>query len=126
MEQNVATNASRYRVQTHAWLSVRGSRLKEEVTSQTEPGHRYLTFCNNNCFLQEKVEEDRFMKAQEKEFIEKKRKKMAEKMHVEEEAIFKEKVAPAMAEAQNVLKKAGGASVSHDALEALAKWKLNM
>jgi hypothetical protein len=66
------------------------------------------------------------MKQQEIEFIEKKRKTMADKMHVEEEAIFKEKIAPAMAEAQLVLKKAGGVSVGHDALEALAKWKLDM
>jgi hypothetical protein len=66
------------------------------------------------------------MKEQEREFIEKKRKTMADKMHVEEIAIFNEKVAPAMAEAQNVLKNAGGVSVSHDALEALAKWKLDL
>jgi hypothetical protein len=66
------------------------------------------------------------MKEQEKEFIEKKRKTMADKMHVEEIAIFKEKVAPAMAEAQSILKKAGDVSVGHDALEALAKWKLDL
>jgi hypothetical protein len=77
-------------------------------------------------FLQEKVEEDRFMREQEKVFFEKKRKAMAQKMHAEEEAIFKEKIAPAMAEAQHVLKKAGGVSVGDDALEALAKWKLDM
>jgi hypothetical protein len=66
------------------------------------------------------------MKEQEKEFIEKKRKTMADKMHVEEIAIFNEKVAPAMAEAQSILKKAGEVSVGHDALEALAKWKLDL
>jgi hypothetical protein len=47
-------------------------------------------------------------------------------MHIEEIAIFKEKVAPAMAEAQSILKKAEGVSVGHDALEALAKWKLGL
>jgi hypothetical protein len=74
----------------------------------------------------EKVEEDRFMRAQEQVFIEKKREAMAEKMRAEEVVIFKEKIAPAMAEAQSVLKKAGGVSVGDDALEALAKWKLDL
>jgi hypothetical protein len=66
------------------------------------------------------------MKEQEKEFIEKKRKTMADRMHAEEIVVFNEKVAPAMAEAQNILKKAGDVTVGHDALEALAKWKLNL
>jgi hypothetical protein len=70
------------------------------------------------------------MKEQEKEFIEKKRKAMedtmADQMNNEQIAVFTEKVAPAMAEAQHILNKAGGVAVSHDALEALAKWKLNL
>jgi hypothetical protein len=100
----------------------RSRRKNEEMPSRTWTllSHRLI------FSFQQKVEEDRFMRAQEQEFIEKKRAAMAEKMHAEEVVIFTEKIAPAMVEAQSVLKKAGGVPVSDDALEALAKWKLDM
>ena len=65
------------------------------------------------------------MREQEKKFFEKKRKEMAEKMKEEEAAVFQESIAPAMAEAEMVLKKTGD-EISHDGLEALARWKLDM
>jgi hypothetical protein len=73
--------------------------------------------------LQEKVEEDRYMREQEKKFFERKKAERAEKMHEQEEAIFQETIAPAMAEAEQVLKKTGD-KVSDAGLEALARWKL--
>jgi hypothetical protein len=66
------------------------------------------------------------MREQEVAFFEKKKKASLDKMHHEEEAIYKEKIAPAMAECQSVLKKAGGVSVGDDVLEAIAKWKLGL
>jgi len=72
------------------------------------------------------VEEDRYMREQEKKFIATKKAAMAEQMAVEEEANFAETVAPAMAEAEQVLKDAGVSGISHDGLEALARWKLDM
>lgn len=77
-------------------------------------------------YWQEKVEEDRYMREQEQEFFRAKKAAMEEKMHVEEEALFKESIAPAMAEAEKILKENGGPSVSHAGLEALARWKLNL
>lgn len=75
--------------------------------------------------IKERIEEDRFMREQTKEFLEKKKQSMKEKMHHEEEAHYAEKIAPAMAQAESVLKKSGS-WVSHDGLEALAKWKLGL
>lgn len=66
------------------------------------------------------------MREQEKKFFEKKKAEMAEKLHGEEEKLFQEKIAPAMAEAEQVLKQAGDTSVSHSGLEAIARWKLGM
>ena len=72
--------------------------------------------------IQEKVEEDRYMRDLERQYVEKKKAEMAEKMAAEEEEKFKDVIAPAMAEAEVLLSKTGD-SVSHDALENLAKWK---
>lgn len=80
--------------------------------------HRSLT-----TTPQEKVEEDRFMREQEKAFFEKKKAEMDEKMHAEELKEYEAVIAPAMAEAHSVLK-AEGAEVDVPALEALARWKL--
>jgi len=74
---------------------------------------------------QEKVEEDRYMREQEKKFFEAKKAAMAEKMHAEEEAVFQESIAPAMAEAEKILNNVGD-KVSHSGLEAIARWKLDM
>lgn len=65
------------------------------------------------------------MREQEKHFFEKKKAEMAEKMHEHEEKIFLEQIAPAMAQAESILKKSGD-SASHEALEALAKWKVGL
>ena len=75
--------------------------------------------------VQEKVEEDRYMREQEKQFIEAKKKSMAEKMHAQEEAKFAEAIAPAMVEAEQLLKKSKD-KVSNEGLEALARWKLDL
>lgn len=75
---------------------------------------------------QEKVEEDRYMREQEKKFYAKKKAEMADKLHGEEEKLFQEKIAPTMAEAEQVLKLSGDTAVSHDGLEAIARWKLGM
>lgn len=74
---------------------------------------------------QEKVEEDRFMREQEKKFFEKKKKELEAKMHEQELAIFQETIAPSMAQAEVLLKKTGD-KVSDAGLEALARWKLDM
>ena len=70
------------------------------------------------------------MREQEKRFYEKKRKEKeakAEAMKEEELAAYKEKIAPAMAEVEMLLKKGGhGAEVSHEALEMVARWKLGL
>jgi len=65
------------------------------------------------------------MREQEKKFFEKKKAEQAEKMKEEEEEMFKEAIAPAMAEAEHVLK-ASGDSVSDKGLEAIARWKLDL
>ena len=71
------------------------------------------------------MEEDRYMREQEKRFIESKKKAMAEKMHAEEEAMFTETIAPVMVEAEQLLKKSKD-KVSNEGLEALARWKLDL
>ncbi|EEC49950.1 predicted protein [Phaeodactylum tricornutum CCAP 1055/1] len=73
----------------------------------------------------EKVEEDRFMREQEKKFFEQKKAEMDEKMHATELAAFEASVAPAMAEAENALSKTGD-KISVAGLEAIAKWKLGL
>eukprot|EP00522_Entomoneis_paludosa_P001790 CAMPEP_0172468170 /NCGR_PEP_ID=MMETSP1065-20121228/60836_1 /TAXON_ID=265537 /ORGANISM="Amphiprora paludosa, Strain CCMP125" /LENGTH=105 /DNA_ID=CAMNT_0013225517 /DNA_START=146 /DNA_END=463 /DNA_ORIENTATION=+ len=73
----------------------------------------------------EKVEEDRYMRALEQKYIEKKRAEATEKMHEKDEQLFAEEIAPAMAEAEVLLSKSGD-NVSSDALESLAKWKVGL
>jgi hypothetical protein len=73
------------------------------------------------------VEEDRYMREQEKAFFAKKKAELAGKLQGEEEKVYRDTIAPAMAEAEHVLKKAGEKStISHDGLEAIAKWKLGL
>jgi hypothetical protein len=71
------------------------------------------------------VEEDRYIREQEKEFFRKKKAILADKMAAQEEALFQEAIAPAMVEAQEALKKSGD-KVSDAGLEALARWKLEL
>lgn len=71
------------------------------------------------------MEENRFIREQEKKFFEKKKAELEAKMHEQELAIFEETVAPAMAEASALLKRSKD-TVSDAGLEALAKWKLGM
>ena len=71
------------------------------------------------------MEEDRYIREQEKKFFEEKQKQNQEKMHAAEAKEFQETIAPAMAQAQQVLKKSGD-SVSIPGLEALARWKLGL
>mmetsp|Transcript_9092 Transcript_9092/g.19619 ORF Transcript_9092/g.19619 Transcript_9092/m.19619 type:complete len:111 (-) Transcript_9092:220-552(-) len=73
----------------------------------------------------EKVEEDRFVRELEKKYIAKKKAEMEEQMQADDEKKFMEQIAPAMAEAEVLLSKTGE-SVSHDALEGLAKWKVGL
>lgn len=70
---------------------------------------------------QEKVEEDLFMKKQEKAFFEQKR---AEVLESERKA-FQETIDPTMAEVNRILKSTND-SVSQDGLEALARWKTGL
>mmetsp|Transcript_7725 Transcript_7725/g.10126 ORF Transcript_7725/g.10126 Transcript_7725/m.10126 type:complete len:113 (-) Transcript_7725:244-582(-) len=73
----------------------------------------------------EKVEEARYMRDLEKKYIEKKKAEAIEKMHEDDETKFAEQIAPSMAEIKVLLSKTGD-SVSHDALESLAKWKVGL
>jgi NAD/NADP transhydrogenase alpha subunit len=75
--------------------------------------------------LQEKVEEDRYMREQEKKFIENKKKEMTEKMREEDVIIFQAAIAPAMAAIQVMLKSTND-KVSNAGLEAIARWKLDL
>lgn len=50
---------------------------------------------------------------------------MKQRLHEHEMAIFEEAVAPAMAEVQQLLKKTND-SISDEALELLARWKLHL
>ena len=71
---------------------------------------------------QEKVEEERFVKEQEKKFFEKKRSEAAAVLKAEELKHFEDVIAPAMAKLEAELKKTGD-KVSDDGLEAIARWK---
>jgi gas vesicle protein len=74
---------------------------------------------------QEKVEEDRYMRAQEEAWKEKLRKLKAEEMHMREDALHAEVVKPVMEDVSKMLAKTGD-SVSDEALENLTKWKLGL
>ena len=80
------------------------------------------------CFyvlVQEKVEEDRYMRELEIKYLESKKAELQAKMAADEEKEFAEQIAPAMAEVQVLLAKSDD-SVSQGALESLARWKLGL
>lgn len=76
--------------------------------------------------FQEKVEEDRFMREQEKQYIARKKQEMASAMKENEEAVFAETIAPTMAEVSLILENSGDKQISDAGLEAIARWKLDM
>jgi NADH:ubiquinone oxidoreductase subunit E len=73
--------------------------------------------------LQEKVEEDLYIRQQEMKFYERKREQAQHEMAEKELQYFRDTIAPAMAQAQELLK-ASGDTVSDAGLEAVARWKL--
>jgi len=62
------------------------------------------------------------MRELEVKYLEKKKKENVAAMAAHEEEEFKEKIAPLMAEVEVLLEKSGD-SISHEGLEALARWK---
>ncbi|GAX28681.1 hypothetical protein FisN_33Hh043 [Fistulifera solaris] len=84
---------------------------------------RWLTI-SDTYSKKERVEEDRYMREQEKKFFEQKKKETAN-MQQKEMDEFQAKIAPAMAEAHSILKESGN-DVSDKGLEALARWKLGL
>jgi uncharacterized protein YutE (UPF0331/DUF86 family) len=75
--------------------------------------------------LQKKVEEDRFMREQEKKFYEKKKAELSTKQQDSDMKHFQEVIAPCMADIHEILAKTGD-DISHEGYEALAKWKLGI
>lgn len=73
----------------------------------------------------EKVEEDRYMREQEKAFFEKKKAEHNAEMALKDQEIYQKQIAPAMVEVQELLKKTKDTVSSHG-LEAIARWKLNL
>mmetsp|Transcript_72687 Transcript_72687/g.119798 ORF Transcript_72687/g.119798 Transcript_72687/m.119798 type:complete len:109 (+) Transcript_72687:52-378(+) len=73
----------------------------------------------------ERVEEDRYMRAQEEAWKEKLRELKAMEEHEREEALHSAVVNPVMADVEAMLKTTGD-SVSKDGLELLAKWKIDV
>ena len=65
------------------------------------------------------------MRELEAKYIATKKAEKAAQMASHEETEFKEKIAPAMAEAQVLLDKTGD-TISEKSLEALARWKLGL
>jgi hypothetical protein len=65
------------------------------------------------------------MREQEKEFFGKQKAEQTAEMAANEKEVFLQKITPAMAEAQETLKKSGD-TVSASGLEALARWKLHL
>lgn len=74
---------------------------------------------------QEKVEEDRYMRAQEEAWKEKLRKLRAQAEAEKEVSLHNEVVEPVKADIAKMLSLSGD-KVSDEALEALAKWKLDL
>lgn len=89
-----------------------------DVTALTPLTHR-----SRNS--QERVEEERFVREREKKFFERKKLELETKLYEHELAEFEATVAPAMAEVEALLAEKG-CMVSDDALEALARWKLDL
>eukprot|EP00980_Cylindrotheca_fusiformis_P017315 scaffold5371_cov139-Cylindrotheca_fusiformis.AAC.3 len=73
----------------------------------------------------ERVEEDKYMRAQEEQWKKKLMKLKAEEEHKREEALHKEVVSPVMKDLSKMLAETGD-SVSDEALEKLTKWKLDL
>ena len=71
------------------------------------------------------MEEDRYMRAQEELWKEKLRKLRAEADVAEATDLHKQVVEPVKSHISSMLE-ASGDSVSDEALESLAKWKLNL
>jgi hypothetical protein len=71
------------------------------------------------------VEEDLYIRQQEMKFYERKREQAQHEMAEKELVYFRETIAPAMTQAQELLKVSGD-NVSDAGLEALARWKLNL
>lgn len=63
------------------------------------------------------------MRELEKKFYEKKKAEVADKMQKDELKEFETVIAPAMATVDSMLKESGD-SLSHEGLEAIARWKL--
>ncbi|GKY99594.1 hypothetical protein MPSEU_000913700 [Mayamaea pseudoterrestris] len=72
-----------------------------------------------------KVEEERFIKEQEKKFFEKKKAELDSKQHENELKQFQGVIAPCMADIHEILEKTGD-DISHEGYEAIAKWKLGI
>lgn len=74
---------------------------------------------------QERVEEDRYMRAQEEAWKEKLRQLKAEEEHARSEAFTQEVLEPVMSDVSKMLE-ASGDKVSDEGLMTLAKWKLDL
>lgn len=75
--------------------------------------------------IQEKVEEDLFIRDREKPFFETQRRKMETQARQQEQQVFDETVRPVMQEVQEMLKDTDD-SIGEEGLQALAEWKLNL
>jgi uncharacterized protein YfeS len=74
-------------------------------------------------FLQERVEEDRFIREVEQQYFEKKKAELEREMVEQDLRKFEDTIVPAMAQAEILLQKTGD-KVSEAGLEALARWKV--
>jgi len=75
---------------------------------------------------QERVEEDRFMRAQDEKWREKLREIRALEATDEEHRIHSEVISPVMQEVSSMLAATGDGNVSETGLERMAKWKLGL
>jgi len=74
----------------------------------------------------ERVEEDRFMRAQDEKWREKLREIRALEATDEEHRIHSEVISPVMQEVSSMLAATGDGNVSETGLERMAKWKLGL
>ena len=74
---------------------------------------------------QKKVEEDRYMQAQEEAWKEKLRTLRSQQAHEQEQQLHDEVVGPVMNDVEAMLRETGD-TVSKEALEKLAKWKIDI
>ena len=75
--------------------------------------------------IQEKVEEELFVRKLEAKFFEMKKAELDMKAREEKMAIFEEAVLPEMVKARMLLEQTGD-KISDKGCEAIAKWKLDM